>query len=69
VPPSNKNWLITGGFDSTGAKKDTMTKEETPAYNLLCRQLREELGTYVANFEGKNGDIGGENDYAWGVNG
>ena len=34
-----------------------------------CCQLREELGTYVANCEGKNGDIGGKNGYIWDVNG
>ncbi len=31
-------------------------------------QLREELGTYIAHFEGKNGNIGGENGYIWDVN-
>ncbi|MDX8379985.1 MAG: hypothetical protein R8K48_08115 [Gallionella sp.] len=31
-------------------------------------QLREELGTYIAHFEGKNGNIGGENGYFLDVN-
>ncbi len=31
-------------------------------------QLREEPGTYIAYFDEKNGDIGGENSYVWDLN-
>ena len=31
-------------------------------------QLREEIGTYIANFDSKNDDIGTQNAYFWDVN-
>ena len=31
-------------------------------------QLREEVGTYIANFDIKNDDIGAKNAYYWDIN-
>ena len=31
-------------------------------------QLREEAGTYIANYDSKNGNIGPENAYYWDIN-
>lgn len=31
-------------------------------------QLREPMGTYIANSAGKNGDIGAQNGYCWDIN-
>ena len=50
-----------------------MGKNHWPMVTIILEndgefQLREDMGTYIANFDIKNGDIGGENTYYWDMN-
>jgi hypothetical protein len=53
--------------NSTEKKKGRCELKLTLEHNASY-QLREELGSYIAHFEGENGDIGGKNGYILGVN-
>ncbi len=54
-------------IDTIKDKLDIRFKGREILENDEGSQLREEVETYIANFDSKNDDIGAQNWYFWGV--